>query len=179
MASCVLWCNALGIAGEQGMPVKLLKKLQKEKFHIEEKWPGIYYIIKEGYIRIQIVVSKNLSWENHVWLNSLSENVDVQRAIQLIETTEQLENLDDKNYAESLWDVVETVNKETIQKVREDDSMACRIVTEIVQTKMDEMLNNKSIQIFKNMIKEGMSREVAQKCAEISDELAEKALSEI
>lgn len=160
-------------------PIKLLKKLQEEKFYIEEKWPGIYYKVKEGYIKIQIVVSKKLSWENHVWLNSLSENVDVQQAIQLIETTEQLENLDDKNYAESLWDVVETANKETIQKVREDESMACRIVTEIVQTKIDEMLDNKSVQIFKNMIRDGMPRELAQKYAELSDELVEKALAEI
>lgn len=160
-------------------PIKLLKKLEKEKFHIEEKWPGIYYVIKEGYIRIQIVVSKKLSWKSHVWLNSLSENVSVQQAIRLIDTTEQLEKLDEKNYAESLWDVVETVNKEIIQKVREDESMSCRIVTEMVQAKIEERLNDNSVHIFKNMIKDGMSRELAQKYAEISDELAEKALSEI
>jgi len=172
-------------------PVKLLKKLQKEKFYIEEKWPGIYYIIKERHIRIQIVVSRELSWENHVWLNSLSNTVNVQQAIELIETTEQLEKMDDKNYAESLWDVVESMNKETIQRVREDNSMACRVLTEIMQPKIDEAFNNgfnngfsngsldKGISIFKNMIKEGISRELAQKCAEISDELAEKALSEI
>lgn len=172
-------------------PIKLFKKLKKEKFHIEEKWPGIYYIIKEGYIKIQIVVSKRLSWENHVWLNSLSDRVSVQQAIQFIETTERLESLDDRNYADSLWDVMETVNKEIIQKVREDESMACRALTEIMQPKIDEAFDNgfnngfnngsvdKSISIFKNMIKDGMSREQAQKYAEISDQLAEKALAEI
>jgi len=168
-------------------PVKLFKKLQKEKFIIEEKWPGIYYIIKEGYLKIQIVVSKRLSWENHIWLNSLSDSVNVQQAIELIEITEQLEKTDDKNYAESLWDVVETVNKEVIAKVREDENMACRVLTEIMQPKIDEAFNNgfnngsldKGVNIFKNMIKDGMSKELAQKYAEISDELAEKALAEI
>ena len=160
-------------------PIKLLKKLQKEKFHIKEKWPGIYYIIKEGYIKIQIVVSKELSWENHGWLNSLSEKVSVQQAIQLIETTERLENLDDRNYAESLWDVVETINKETIEKVREGKSMACRILTEIMQPKIDEAYDNGKISVFKNMIKDGVPREQAQKYAEISDKHAEMALAEM
>ena len=161
------------------------------KFYIEQKCNGIYYIIKEGDIRIQIIVSKKLSWENHIWLNSLSDKVNVQQAIRFIETSEQLEHLDDRNYADSLWEVVETVNKRIIQKVREDESMACRALTEIMQPKIDEAFNSgfdngfnngsldKGISIFKNMIKDGMSRELAQKYAEISDELVEKALTEI
>ena len=28
----------------QRKPIKLFEKLKKEKFHIEEKWQGIYYI---------------------------------------------------------------------------------------------------------------------------------------
>ena len=45
-------------------PVKLFKKLRKQKFDIEQKWKGIYYIIKEGELQIQIVVTKELknSW---------------------------------------------------------------------------------------------------------------------
>ncbi|MBR3769216.1 MAG: hypothetical protein IKL06_01660 [Lachnospiraceae bacterium] len=168
-------------------PIKLLKKLQREKFHIEQKCNGIYYIIKEGDIKIQIIVSKELSRENHIWLNSLSDKVDVQQAIQFIERAEQLEHLDDKNYADSLWEVVETVNKEIVQKVREDESMACKALTSIMQPKIDEAFDDgfnngsldKGISIFKNMIKDGMPKELAQKYAEISDELAEKALAEI
>ena len=61
--------------------------------------------------------------------------------------------------------------------------MACRALTEIMQPKIDEAFNNGSLDrgvcVFKNMIKDGMSRELAQKYAEISDELAEKALAEI
>ena len=172
-------------------PIKLFKKLREKKFHVEEKCPGIYHIIKEGDIKIQIVVSKRLSQENHIWLNSLSDAINVQQAIQLIEISEQLENLDDRNYADSVWEVVGTVNKEIIRKIREDESMACKALTEIMQPKIDEAFDNgfnngfdngsinKGISIFKKMIKEGMPRELAQKYTEISDELAEKALSEM
>lgn len=39
--------------------------------------------------------------------------------------------------------------------------------------------NNASMCSFKNMIKEGMSREMAQKCAGLNDELVEKVLAEM
>ena len=116
-------------------------------------------------------------------MNSLSDTVNVQQVIQFIETTEQLDNLVDRNYADSLWEVVETVNKKIVEMVREDESMACRALTEIMLPKIDEAFNNGSLDrgiiILKNMIKEGVPRELAQKCAELSDELVEKALKEI
>ena len=172
-------------------PVTLFAILERYGFIIEEEYPGIYYISGKNIIPIQIIVSSRLNKEEHIWLNSLSDKVNVQQAIQLIERAERLEHLDDKNYADSLWEVVETVNKKIIQKVREDESMACRALTEIMQPKIDEAFNSgfdngfnngsldKGISIFKNMIKDGMSRELAQKYAEISDELVEKALTEI
>ena len=43
----------------------------------------------------------------------------------------------------------------------------------------DDGTNNKGIQVFKNMIENGISKELAQKYAEISDSLVEKALSEM
>ena len=112
--------------------------------------------------------------------------VNVEQATELIETTQKLENLDEKNYADSLWEIVASVNKETIQKVREDEKM-CRALAEIMKPEIDEAFNNgfddgtdnKGIQVFKNMIANGISKELAQKCAEISDLLVEKALAEL
>ena len=39
--------------------------------------------------------------------------------------------------------------------------------------------NDGKILAFRNMIKEGMPRELAQKCAELSDQLAEQILAEM
>jgi len=62
----------------QRKPVKLFKKLKAEKFHVEEKWKGIYYISKEGFIRIQVIVSNQLIPENHIWLNALAQEMNIQ-----------------------------------------------------------------------------------------------------
>jgi len=165
-------------------PIKLFKKLQNEKFRIEEKWNGIYYIIKEGNIKTQIVVTKELSRENHIWLNSLSANMNENKISELIHTTKSLELHDEKMQADSIWEVVATVNKEIIEKVREDEKM-CKALAEIMKPEIDEAFNNgfhnganeSKALVFRNMIKDGMPREKAQKYAEISDQLAEQLLA--
>jgi len=182
-------------------PIKLFKKLLSEKFVIEEKWAGIYYIIKEGSICIQIIVTKELSKKNHIWLNALSAELDENNITELIHTTQRLEHKDEKLYADSLWEVVTRVNEKIVRKVREDDDM-CRALAEIMKPELDEAFDNGfnngfnsgfnngftdglnqakndgKILAFRNMIKDGMSRELAQKYTELSDQLAEEVLAE-
>ena len=59
----------------------------------------------------------------------------------------------------------------------------CKALAEIMKPEIDEAFNNgienKGIQVFKNMIANGISKELAQKCAEISDSLVEKAVDEL
>ena len=63
----------------------------------------------------------------------------------------------------------------------------CKALAEIMKPEIDEAFNNgfddgtdnKGIQVFKNMIANGISKELAQKCAEISDLLVEKAFDEL
>lgn len=170
----------------ESKPSKLFKKLLKEKFRIEEKWAGIYYIIKEGNIRIQIVVTRELSRENHIWLNSLSARMNEQNIKELVYTTQALRRLDEKAQADSLWEVVATVNKEELEKVREDEKM-CKALAEIMKPEIDEAFNDgfnngqqeSKILVFRNMIKDGVSQEKAQMYAEISDELVKQVLAEI
>ena len=152
------------------------------KFVIEEKYSGIYYIIKEGFLDMQIVVTKELSRENHIWLNSLTDNLKESYVTELIRTTQKLEQNDDKNHADSLWEVVTRINREMIEKVRKDDRM-CKALAEIMKPEIDEAFdngfNNGKVLTFQNMINDGMPIEQAKKYAEISDQLAEKVFREL
>ncbi len=164
------------------MPVKLIKVLKNDHFCIEEKTQGIYYISKDNFIPIQLVVNRELSRENHIWLNSLSTQVSVDDAEDLIRHTQKLTRSDEKNYADSLWEIVASVNKKTIEIIREDKTM-CKALAEIMKPEIDEAFDNgilhKGIQTFKNMIKKGLPLEIAQECTELSNELVEKALAEM
>mgnify|MGYP003309605139 CR=1 FL=1 len=128
-------------------PVKLLKKLRKQKFHIEQKWKGIYYISKEGELKIQLVVTKELSRENHIWLNSLSANMQEHYVTELLTTTRALIHKDEKKHADSLWEVVTRTNTKTIKKLRKDDFM-CKALAEIMKPEIDEAFNNGHLEGF-------------------------------
>ena len=109
---------------------------------------------------------------------------------ELITKTQKLESNDDKTYADSLWEVVTRANKKIVEKVREDEDM-CKALAEIMKPEIDEAfdngfnngfdngMNDGKLLAFRNMIKDGMSRELAQKYTEISDQLAEQVLIEV
>ena len=129
-------------------------------FRIEEKWAGIYYISKEGHIKTQIVVTKELSRENHIWLNSLSASMNELSVAELVYTTKALKRWDEK---------------------------VCKALAEIMKPEIDEAFDNgfnnglieSKIVVFRNMIKDGMPCEQAQRYAEISDQIAEQVLAEM
>ena len=102
----------------EGKPIKLIKKLIENNFSIEEKFSGIYYIYKDGFIPIQIVVSKELDEKNHIWLNALTSRLKRKKAEELISITKQLKDLDDKNYADSVWEIVTSANRELISTIK-------------------------------------------------------------
>ncbi len=163
-------------------PKKLFKNLIKEKFMIEEYRPGIYYVNREGSIAIQIIVSSELDEKEHKWLNALTEHLNEARVRKLVDVTNELKDSDDKIYADSVWEIVTSQNKEILKRMWEDKKM-CKAMAELFKPEIDAAFNNgtddKGIQVFKNMIKRGFSREEAQSLAEISDELVEKALASL
>lgn len=167
-------------------PRKLFNNLRQDKFLIEEKFKGIYYICKEGFIPIQIIVSGELEYKNHVWLNSLTKKLDRKRAEELITITTGLDKVEDKQFADSVWEVITRMNRKLVEKMREDENM-CKAMAEIFKPEIDAAaeiafhrgVNDKGVHVFKNMLKRGFSREEAQSIAEISDELVERALAEL
>lgn len=104
-------------------PIKLFKRLQKEKFIIEEFRPGIYYISNNSPIVIQIIVSKELDYHSHIWLNSLTDHLKQEQAKELLVMTNSLIEQDDKNHADSVWEIVTTQNKELIRRMGGDKEM--------------------------------------------------------
>ena len=71
----------------------------------------------------ELEFTEELSRKNHIWLNSLTANLEESYVTELITTTQKLEQNDDKNHADSLWEVITRINKETIEKVRKDGNM--------------------------------------------------------
>ena len=103
-------------------------------------------------------MSKELSQQNHIGLNSLSTNITEHNMSELIMTTQQLESLDEKNHADSLWEVVATVNKQIIQKLRRNEIM-CEALAKIMKPEIDaafdDGFNNGFFSVIEKMLKGG------------------------
>ena len=174
-------------------PVVLFGVLKKHGFSISEKYSGIYYVSGRNLVPIQIVVSSKISGKEHIWLNSLTKKLSMAQAKELVTTTNELEGKKNKEFADAVWEIVTRSNKELIEKMREENIM-CKAMAEIFKPEIDAAVeaaveattvtvrenacNDKGMQVFKNMIKRGFSREDAQAMTEISDELVERALAE-
>lgn len=167
-------------------PRKLFKKLIQSEFTIEEKYRGIYYISRSGFIPMQVIVSGELEYGNHVWLNSLTKRLNKNKAKRLVKNTNRLSSAEEKKFADSVWEVVTRQNEAVIMKLMEDKEM-CKAMAELFKPEIDAAFDNgfndgvddKGLHVFKNMISRGFSKEDAQSIAEISDELAERALAEL
>lgn len=153
-------------------------------------YKGIYYLEKDDFISTQVIVSSRLDSKNHMWLNALTKKLDRPRAERLLSTTNALENISDKKYADFLWETVTKANEKLITEMRKEPTM-CKALAELFKDEIDaakeeakkcgfnDGFNNGCIQTFQNMIKNGLSLELARKYANISDDLIKTALAEL
>ena len=117
----------------------------------------------------------------------MSGSLDEAFIKKLLKKTNELTDRDDKYYADSVWEIVTRQNVELILKMKEDEEV-CKAMAELFKPEIDAAFDsgfnngfnngetNKGIQVFKNMMARGFSREEAQSLAEISDELVQQAL---
>lgn len=178
-------------------PVKLLKMLVASlHFKVTNPYRGIYYINKEGFFPIQLVVAKELDKASHIWLTSLTDDMSKEDAIRLLQETDVLLEKDDRDFADSVLQLSVNLNKEAFGLVKEEMNMCealrelmrpeideeIRIATDRVTKEVTEKVTNEvtrknRIRIFRNMINRGYSRDEAQIIAELTDEQIEEAMS--
>ena len=122
-------------------PKKLFKYLREHHFPVEEVSPGIYYISGYSELLIQIIVTSKLDNEQHIWINSLTSHISEQQIKKLVNVTNNLTELDDRNYASSVWEVVSIENKELLRQLRRNEDMFGALA-EIMKPEIDEAYDN-------------------------------------
>lgn len=108
-------------------PVKLFKWFEKNGYSVENPYFGIYYIKKDGFFDTQIIVSKELDAESHIWLSSLTVNIEPQETIELMESYEEIVTKAEREYADSVVKTVLEANPEAERIIKEESSMASEL----------------------------------------------------
>ena len=156
-------------------PRKMIKHLTKiKKYQVTEVEKGIYYV-NGDFIPIQILVTKNLSGEENLWLKSLTNK------LKATETAEKLvENYIDHKDSSLHRSVIETIMRANQKIFREVNGMS-DIFMEIVQEKFDRKLKEEVEKAtVENTVKTKLTERISliqKKCAKnkplsvIADEL--------
>ena len=144
-------------------PVKLLKQLG-EKYTVTKKTNGIYRI--DGMLfPMQILVTKELNEESHVWVTSLTRTLSRERAHKLLYNYSALKDNEDKRNADSVMNVTSQANIELFKKMIQEGDQMCEELKELLAPEIVE---------FKIRLAE-QSAQLADKDAKLADNAAEIA----
>ena len=89
-------------------PVKLFDDLKRYNILFEQTSKGIYRIKWEFPCDVQILVTREMNPEEHIWLTSLSDHIEEKQARRLIKEVHTLTEKDDKEYADSVLQIAMT-----------------------------------------------------------------------
>ena len=134
-------------------PQELFRWFYENGFHIRKKYPGIFYVEKEDWFPIQIIVSCELSKTNQKWLTLLSrrlERTDAERALVQLHTLS--EDMKEK-FGSAVVFVAEKANKMLFEEVKEDPKM-CEFIRQFMAKEIEEEASKLAPQLAKELATE-------------------------
>ncbi|MCM1123045.1 MAG: hypothetical protein NC416_10710 [Eubacterium sp.] len=156
-------------------PYKLIKWLQENEYGIEEKFPGIYYISKKGGFKIQIIVSKYISSQNHSWLAYLKHGLQEAEAIALLKEAKALRNLAEHEYADSVLQVAVQANRAVFNKIKEESEDMCEALRELMAPEFEQAIEETEKRVTEEVTKK-VTKEVTR---EVTKEVTEEVTKEV
>ncbi len=117
-------------------PIKLLGQLG-EKYSVTRKKAGIYRI--DGMIfPIQILVTKELARESHVWITSLTRTLSREDARELLGNCAGLGSDEDRRNADSVVNVASEANIKLFKRMIQEGDQMCEELKELLAPEIVE-----------------------------------------
>ena len=115
----------------KGRPMKLLAWLKENDFTVTQEYKGIYYVSRKHVFPVQIIVTKELSKERQKWLTLLVDGLSEEDARRAVLQANELEEKGEKDYADSVLQVVVKANKNLFHLLKEEEIM-CQALRELM-----------------------------------------------
>lgn len=144
-------------------PLKLLGQLA-EKYHVIQEGKGIYRIYGMLF-PMQVIVAKELDQQRHVWLKSLTRNMDISQAEMLLDSFDSLDGEEARAKAGVVVNLVSDINSAIFEQIvsggdRMSEALKKLVLPELGELK--ELLADKDAEIA------DMDAKLADKDAEIA-----------
>lgn len=132
----------------------MFQYLKKHHFKLSNPYRGIYYVLNGVLFPTQIIVTKELDYDSHTWLKSLSNRLKKQEMEQLLRHIDTLSHKFDKRLADAVLEVSIRANKQTVEELRGDKSMY-EVLFEVFEPEIQQMkaqaLKEVTDQVVKNV----------------------------
>ena len=128
-------------------PGKLFKELEKQDFQVEKKGKGVYYIGNKIVFKVQIIVLREIKFEEHPWLAALAKDLDAEDIRELFRQEGKLVNREDKDNAVAVMEVVARANQSVLNELRGDDDDMGKALMELVKPEIDALLAEKDAEM--------------------------------
>jgi len=151
-------------------PVKLLKQLGG-KYRVTQEARGIYRIGGLPF-PLQILVTGELDSREHVWVTSLTRELDRERAERLLDNAVRLEDETDRKNADSVINVASEANRKLFREMIQEGGQMCEELKELLAPEIVEykiLLADKDAKLADNAAK------LADKDAKLADNAAKLA----
>ena len=141
----------------EARPDGLFAYFREHGYVTSNPYRGIYYIEGNVLFPTQIIVTKELDEISHIWLGSLSERMEKEKMVRLIESAEKLTGKAEREFADSVLEVSIGANKQVIEELMGDGKM-CQALLEIMEPHLLLREKEGMEEGIKDVIKEGIKR---------------------
>ena len=151
-------------------PVEFFKYFEAHQYSITRPFHGVYYIEGAVLFPTQIIVTRELESDAHIWLKALSDRIEKQDMEELLKRISLLTEQGDREMADSVLEVSAQVNWQKFYELRGDGSMSeallemfMPIVEPLVEARIEPIIEARmepiiEARIEKRVLKEGIKK---------------------
>ena len=165
----------------EAYPRKLFQQLKQYKIVVEERYPGVFYLIGDNLFPMQIVVTKLLD-RKHAGLKILSNKASEPDVRQFLREAKVASDEDDLRNIDAILQVSVSANRRLYDRVRGNRNM-CEALKELMKDEIAEWREESRIEGLSQGLsqgrKEGLSQGLSQGFSQGMEEGLIKALREL
>lgn len=138
-------------------PEKLFKYFKENNVEVTMPYKGIYYINWIPLFPIQIIATRELEQDKHMWIKALTDKMEKEDMEKLIEKSSEISNEHEKELVESILEVTLKANSSVAEKLIGDVKMG-EMILKIVQPLILEKEKKAKTEGIQEGIQEGIEK---------------------
>ncbi len=142
-------------------PVGLFRYFNEHGYRLSNPDQGIYYIEGRALFPAQIIVSKELEPQAHIWLKALSGKLNKQNMRSLLERIKQLNGKYEKEMADAVLEVSMKANVEVMEELTGDDKMSDELL-QILEPIFEPIVSKKVDEAKQQLMQQGIEQGIEQ-----------------